>query len=45
MYARSMRNANVEYWTGIAAILVVAVAIWGWKHMSDKDRRSFGYGW
>jgi hypothetical protein len=33
MFSRS------EYWVGLAAIVALSVAVWGYKRMTDEQRR------
>lgn len=33
---------QVTYWVVIAMILALAVAFWGWKNMSDREKSALG---
>jgi hypothetical protein len=33
---------HVQYWGTLGIIVAAAVAWWGWKNMTDKQKASFG---
>lgn len=35
---------HVTYWAMLAGILLIAVAYWGWKNMSDRQKSAMGAG-